>query len=98
MILSLHGERTPLTLTVDAEGRLKEFTMQRWGDLTEDKSFRYLPYGGTVSAERTFGGYTIPSKMAIGWWYGTERYLEVIRLNLEWASLACDGTARTGLG
>jgi hypothetical protein len=35
----------------------------------------------------TFGGYTIPSRMAGGWWYGTVQYLEVIRLRVNWAQL-----------
>lgn len=83
--VSLNGEIIPITLTVDENGRLKEFTMFRWGDQTDDGSFRYIPYGGTVSEERVFGGYAIPSQLAIGWWYGTERYEDVIRFNIDWA-------------
>lgn len=86
--LSLQGERTPLTLTVDETGRLKEFVMQRWGDLTDDRSFRYIPYGGFVDEERSFDGYTIPSRLRIGWWFGTDRYQEAIRLRLDWAVLS----------
>ncbi len=85
--MSLHGETTPITLTVDEDGRLKEIVMQRWGNQTEDGSFRYIPYGATVLEERTFGGYTIPSRLAVGWWYGTDRYEEVVRANVEWAKL-----------
>jgi len=85
--VSLHGETTPITLTVDEDGRLKEILIQRWGNQTEDGSFRYIPYGATVLEERTFGGYTIPSRVAIGWWYGTERHEEVVRIKVEWAKL-----------
>lgn len=84
-MVSLHGETTPITLTVDEEGRVGEFTMQRWGNQTEDGSYRYVPYGGTIDEERVFEGYTVPSRLAIGWWYGTERYEDVIRLEVDWA-------------
>ncbi|MHB1133028.1 MAG: DUF6544 family protein [Chloroflexota bacterium] len=85
--LTLQGEETPLTVRVDQEGRVEELVMQRWGNYTDDRSFRYIPYGGTVGGEMAFGGYTIPSQLSIGWWYGTKRYLEVIRLNVDWALL-----------
>ena len=83
----LHGETTPITLTVDPEGRLKEIVMERWGNLTDDGSYRYIPYGATVQEEGTFGGYAIPSHISVGWWYGTDRYEEVIRLALDWAEM-----------
>lgn len=78
--MSLHGEEVSVTVTVDGEGRMKEYVLPRWGNLTEDGSYRYIPYGGIVLEERTFGGYTIPSRASGGWWWGTERYLEVIHL------------------
>jgi hypothetical protein len=87
VMVSLRGEVTPLTLTVDQEGRLKELVLERWGNLTADGSYRYIPYGCTVDEERTFGAYTIPTRMVAGWWYGTEQYLEVIRLSVNWAQL-----------
>lgn len=86
-IVSLHGETTPITVTVDQAGRPREMVMPRWGNLTADGSYRYIPYGAAVDEERTFGGYTIPSSVRVGWWYGTDRYLEVIRLRVDWARL-----------
>ncbi len=83
----LHGEATPLTLTVDPEGRLKEIAMNRWGNLTEEGSYQYIPYGATIAEEATFGGYTVPSWISVGWWYGTDRYEEAIRLELDWAEM-----------
>ena len=87
VVVKLHGESTPLTLTVDPDGRLKEIAMERWGNLTDDGSYRYIPYGATIAGEATFGGYTIPSWISVGWWYGTDRYEEVIRLELDWAQM-----------
>lgn len=86
-VASLHGEKTPITVTVDQDGRVKEMVMPRWGDLTDDGSFRYIPYGVTAEEERTFGGYTIASKIRVGWWFGTDRYEDVIRITLDSAEL-----------
>jgi hypothetical protein len=83
----LHGETTPITLTVDPDGRPTEVTMQRWGNLTADGTYQFIPYGMEMVDERTFGGYTIPSQFAGGWWYGTEQYNESVRLNVDWARL-----------
>ncbi len=81
--VGLYGEKSTITLTVDQEGRVREYVIGRWGNLTDDGSYRYIPYGGIVEEERTFGGYTIPSRAVVGWWYGTEQYLEVIRLRVD---------------
>ena len=71
--LIVDGEAVPLTLSVDDAGRLREITLMRYGDVgVED--FQLIPYGFRVEAERTFGGYTIPSRVRGGWWYGTERF------------------------
>jgi hypothetical protein len=81
--LEMQGESAFLTLRVDQEGRVVESVVQRWGNLTDDGSYRYIPYGGPVEAEGTFGGYTIPTRAKAGWWYGTDQYLEVIHLTVE---------------
>lgn len=86
-VVNLRGELTPITIAVDAEGCVKQMMMPRWGDLTDDGHFEYIPYGATVEEERTFGGYTIPSRIRVAWWYGTDRYLEQIRLSVVSAEL-----------
>ncbi len=75
---------TPITLTVDEVGRPTELVLDRWGDYTPDKSFRLIPYGAMLGEEATFGNYTIPTAISVGWWYGTPDYLEVIRLKVDW--------------
>jgi hypothetical protein len=71
--LTVDGDTVDLTLAVDPEGRLREVTMQRHGDV-DPPGWKALPYGFAVEEERAFGGYTVPSKLRGGWWYGTERY------------------------
>jgi len=76
--------QTSITVSVDEVGRATEVVLDRWGDLTPDKSFRLIPYGATVGGEATYGNYTIPTKISVGWWYGTPDYVEVIRLKVDW--------------
>jgi hypothetical protein len=78
------GEETiTLTLLVEPDGRLREIRILRWGDRTEDGSFGYIPFGGQIQEERAFGGYTIPSKVSVGWGIGTDRYFEFFRAQIE---------------
>jgi hypothetical protein len=81
----LKADSEPITLTfvIDDRGRLLRSSLLRWGNQTEDKNYANIPFGGEYLAEQTFGGYTIPSRMGAGWWFGTERYFEFFRVTLE---------------
>lgn len=87
VVISHRGESTAVTLTVDEDGRLQSILMPRWGNLTRDGSYQYIPYGATVSGDVTFGGYTIPTHARVGWHFGTSDYLEVVRLEVQEAQL-----------
>jgi hypothetical protein len=67
----------PITnrLTIGKDGRVLEVIGQRWSNANRDKRFRLQPFGGTVMAERQFGGFTIPSRVSIGNHYGTPDFL-----------------------
>lgn len=71
--LTLDGEAIPLTLEVDDDGRLRTLTMRRYGNVGVP-DWQPIPYGFTVERETAFGGYTIPSRICGGWWFGTARY------------------------
>ncbi|HEY9668758.1 MAG TPA: DUF6544 family protein [Coleofasciculaceae cyanobacterium] len=86
--LKIDGEPITLTLVVDTEGRLLEVSMLRWSDQAERGVFSYIPCGGTVQAEQTFGGFTIPSQMSAGYWFGTERYWNFFRATIESAQFS----------
>ncbi len=64
---------------------LLKISFPRWGEHTDDGSFTYIPFGGEFQAERTFAGFTIPSQMSLGWWFGTDRYSEFFRATIEQA-------------
>jgi len=64
-----------VALDVDSEGRLERASMLRWGtpegpETPQQRS----PFGCVVEREATFGGYTIPSRLRVGWRFGTERF------------------------
>lgn len=85
---TVDNEPISLTLTIDSEGKLLKFSLPRWGDRTEQGDWQYIPFGGEVQAEKTFGGYTIPATINAGWWFGTENYVEFFRATIEQAQFS----------
>ncbi len=81
--MKIGKETVALNLLVEPDGRLREVRILRWGNQTGDGSFGYIPFGGQIQEERVFGGYTIPSKVGVGWWIGTDRYFEFFRAQIE---------------
>ena len=71
--LTVQGEPGELRLTIDAEGSVKTFSLQRWGN-PGGAEFRYADFGGVVEEEGTFAGYTIPTRLRVGWHFGTDRF------------------------
>ena len=71
-VVTIDGEAIPLVLTVAPDGSLESAAMERWGNLTPDGRYAAIPFGVNVLAERTFGGYTVPSGVRVAWWYGTD--------------------------
>lgn len=66
-------ERPELRLRIDADGRVLTSSVMRWDD-GQHGLRGYIPCGGEVLEDRRFGDVTIPSRISIGWWYGTPRY------------------------
>jgi hypothetical protein len=76
------GEPTRLVYVVASNGRLIDSTLPRFGNQTPGQHYEYIPFGGPMDAEETFGGYTIPTRIRMGWWYGTEQYEEEFRFQV----------------
>jgi hypothetical protein len=68
-----HGEWAELALQIGADGSLCALRLFRWSNAGGGR-FRYVPYGGMVEDEDTFGGYTIPTKLRLGYFAGTDRF------------------------
>lgn len=69
----VESERVEVEFTVDAVGRLSSIKYKRWGNPHGDE-FNYADFGGFVESEGTFEGYTIPTRLRIGWHAGTARF------------------------
>src|SRR5215212_2642083 len=51
---------------------------ERWGNARQ-KEFGHIPCGCEVHAERRFGEVVLPSRVTVGWWFGTPRYAPFFR-------------------
>jgi hypothetical protein len=74
-----------LNITLAPSGAIREIAGQRWSNANPDNKFRLQPFGGTVDAEDTFEGYTIPVKLRIGNHYGTDDYLPFFQAEISHA-------------
>jgi hypothetical protein len=92
--LKVNDEPVMLTFVIDSTGKLLKGYTLRWGNhltgrtashRTEDGSWKYIPMGGQCYSERTFDGFTIPSQVGVGWWFGSEQYFEFFQATVEQA-------------
>jgi hypothetical protein len=74
-----------LDMTLAPSGAIREITGQRWSNANPDKTFRLQPFGGTIEAEGTFDGYTIPVRLRVGNHYGTEDYVPFFQAEISHA-------------
>lgn len=70
---TVQDQAANLMLSIDESGRLQSFQMLRWGQ-PEGEDFSLANFGGIVEEERTFEGYTIPTVLRVGWYFGSERF------------------------
>ncbi|RMF22325.1 MAG: hypothetical protein D6756_10840 [Cyanobacteria bacterium J083] len=82
------NEPLSLTLTIDDKGKLLKLTLPRWGKQTQKGEWEYIPFAAEMSAEQTYGGYTIPSEITARWWLEKDNYFEFFRARIEKAQFA----------
>jgi len=70
--IRVEGDEREIRYTIDDAGRLEALRMPRWGN-PDGGPFHEAPFGGLMEQERSWGGYTIPSQVRIGWHFGTDR-------------------------
>jgi len=62
-------ERPEVRFEIDpSSGALRSVSLLRW------REGAYVPFGGTIHAEQRFGELVLPSRVTVGWWFGTPRY------------------------
>jgi hypothetical protein len=71
-----------LDVILAPSGAVREITGKRWSNANRAKVFRLQPFGGTVEAEGTFEGYTIPITLRVGNHYGTDDYLPFFQADI----------------
>lgn len=71
--LDVAPERPEVHLRLDALGGVRSVWLMRWGNVGTAE-YGAIPFGAEISAERRFGDVVIPSRVRVGWWYGTPRW------------------------
>lgn len=69
----IDDERIPVRLRVDPRGQLRTVQLDRWGDPDGTGHPSLHPFGGEVDEPRAFGPFTIPTRVRVGWFFGTAR-------------------------
>ena len=69
----MQGERAELDFIIEQTGRLKTVKLPRCGN-PEGAEFHDVDFGAILDEEGTFCGYTIPTRLRVGWYFGTERF------------------------
>lgn len=69
-------------LTVDANGQPVQVELMRWSDANPDKEYQLQPFGGTPSRFRQFEGFTLPTHIEAGNFFGTKDYFSFFRVDV----------------
>jgi hypothetical protein len=79
----VHGDTVEAILRLGPDGELAALQLQRWSNFTDDGHFGWVPFSATATAQRTFGGYTIPSEITATWAPGTGREFDFFHAHVE---------------
>lgn len=69
----VQGHPASLNLSVGPSGELTSVSVARWGN-PDGGAFRPVEFGGFSEGESAFGGYTIPTRLRVGWYFGSDRF------------------------
>jgi hypothetical protein len=84
----IDGEVVEVVLTLYPAGAVRRVQLARWGNSTDNRRYAAIPFGADVAPDVRFGGYTIPTQLAVSWWFGTDRQFEFIRVAVHSAAFA----------
>lgn len=71
--LRVPPEHPEVRVWIDEQGAVRSVGALRWGDAGGGRH-DYVPCGGEVLAEARFGDLVLPSRLQVGWWFGTARF------------------------
>jgi hypothetical protein len=79
LTMPIENEEVKVTMRLESDGLLRELRLQRWSDLTDEGKYGWVPFAAHTEEERTFGDYTVPSRLHASWWPGTDCEFEFFR-------------------
>jgi hypothetical protein len=71
----------PVELLLGPDGTVRQVSTMRWSNANAERTFKLQPFGGTMEAEGTFDGYTVPVRMKVGNHFGAEEYLPFFQVD-----------------
>jgi len=77
----LPPERPEVRIRIDHDGAACAVSAVRW-DRKDTPDYQYIPCSGDIHAARRFGDFTVPSRVTVSWWYGTQRCAPFFRAQL----------------
>lgn len=80
--LSAFGMKQSVELHVDARGAPTRIVFPRWSDANPQKQFQTQPFGGDLSEFETFDGFTVPTVVHAGNFYGMPDYFPFFQVRV----------------
>ncbi len=71
--LTIGPEAADLRLCIDADGVLQSVSLSRWSN-PDNTRYRYENFGGLVEQEHRFAGFTVPTRLRVGYFASTNRF------------------------
>jgi hypothetical protein len=68
-----YSVESKLAMNLEQSGAVESVCLDRWGN-ADGGDFKMMPFGGTMESEKTFGGYTIPTRIRVGWNFGNDKF------------------------
>lgn len=74
LTVNYQGLSQTIDVTVAANGQPTEVRFERWSNANAEKQYRLQPFGGYLSAFRSFAGYRLPTQVEAGNQFDTDAY------------------------
>lgn len=80
--LSSDGLSQAVDVQVDPEGRPTQVSFMRWSNANLEKTYRFQPFGGTLSDFRDVQGFRLPFRVEAGNGFGTDDYFVFFKADI----------------
>lgn len=90
-VLSYGHFTQAVDITVDSRGAPTQVVLQRWSNENPDRVFQEQPFGGVLSDFQKFEGYTLPTRVEGGNWFGTPDYFPFFKAKVSKVTFAGTG-------